>query len=105
MNPKNIKLYDRNGLFFIKDQYRKYTNFDSEDAYNYYDTDVNKISLFKQSDNQYFIRYSDLNKVEIVSLQLKIKNFYSELHTFTGNDRVIYIKNDDKEFFKKIRKI
>ena len=43
MNPENIKLYKRNGLYFIKDQHRKDTYFEYEDAYNYYDIDVNKI--------------------------------------------------------------
>ena len=33
--------------------------------------DVHKISLFKQSDNEYFIRHEDLSKMSIVPLQLK----------------------------------
>ena len=103
MNPKNLKLYNCNGEYYIKDQYRKDTYFDYEDAYNYYDIDVDKTLLIKQIDNEYFIRYSDLCKVEIVPLQLKIKN--GELHTFTKNDRVLLIKNDGKELFKKIREI
>ena len=61
MDPNNIRLHKRIGLYFIKDQYRKYTFLKYEDAYNYYDVDVNKIRLFKQSDNEYFIRYSDFN--------------------------------------------
>ena len=52
-------LYKRIGLYFIKDQYQKDTFFEYEDAYNHCDIDVNKIT-FKQSDNKYFIRYSDL---------------------------------------------
>ena len=41
----------------------------------------------------------------IVQLQLEIKNFYGELHTFTNNDRVKFIHNDDKELFRKYREI
>ena len=41
----------------------------------------------------------------IVSLQLKIKNFYNELNTFANNNRVMFIYNDDKEFFRKCREI
>ena len=41
----------------------------------------------------------------IAPLQLKIKSFYNELHTFANNNRVIFIYNDDKEFFGKCRKI
>ena len=59
MDPNNIMLYKRIGLYFIKDQYQKDTFFEYEDAYNHCDIDVNKIT-FKQSDNKYFIRYSDL---------------------------------------------
>ena len=105
MDPKNIKLYNCNGKYYIKDQYRKDTYFDYEDAYNYYDIDVDKILLFKQSDNEYFVRYSDLSKVEIVPLQLKIKNCYGGLYTFRNNDRVLFIENDNKELFKKLREI
>ena len=41
----------------------------------------------------------------IVPLQLKIKNFYNELNTFANNNRVMFIYNDDKEFFTKCREI
>ena len=73
MEPNNIRLHKHNGINFIKDQYKKDTFFEYEDAYNYYDIDVDKMVLFKQSDNEYFIRYSDPNKMKIVPLQLKIK--------------------------------
>ena len=39
MELKYIELYERNGLCFIKDQYRKDTYFEYEDAYNYSDID------------------------------------------------------------------
>ena len=35
----------------------------------------------------------------IVPLQLKIKNFFHELHTLTNNTRLKFIYNDDKNFF------
>ena len=38
-------------------------------SYNYYDTDVDKILLFKKSDNEYVIRYNDVNKKTFVPLQ------------------------------------
>ena len=47
--------------------------FGHKDSYNYFD--VNNIPLFKKSDNEYIIRYNDVNKMKIVPLQLKMKNF------------------------------
>ena len=41
----------------------------------------------------------------IAPLQLKIKNFYNELNTFANNNRVMFIYNDDKAFFRKCREI
>ena len=72
-----------------------------KDSYNYYDIDVDKILLFKKSDNEYIIRYNDVNKMIIPPPQLKIKNSYNELNTFANNKRVMLIYNDDKEFFRK----
>ena len=85
MGPNNIRLHKRIGLYFIKDQYRKDIYFEYEDAYNYYDIIVNKIRLFKQSENEYFIRYSDFNKIEILPSQLKIKKCFNELDKFTND--------------------
>ena len=51
-----------------------------KNSYNYYDIDVDKILLFKKSDNEYIIRYNDVNKVMIVPLQLKINNSYHEIN-------------------------
>ena len=70
-----------------------------------YDIDVDKILLFKKSDNEYIIRYNDVNKMTAVPLKLEIKNFQNELHRFANNNRVIFIYNDDKEFFRKCREI
>ena len=69
------------------------------------DIDVDKILLFKKSDNDYIIRYNDVNKMTIAPLQLKIKNFYNKLYRFEDNNRVIFIYSDDKEFFRKCRQI
>ena len=71
------------------------------DSYNYYDIDVDKILLFKKSDDEYIIRYNDVNKMMIVPLELKINNCYNEINTFENNNRVMLIYNDDKEFFRK----
>ena len=76
-----------------------------KDSYNYYDIDVDKILLFKKSDNEYIIRYNDVNKMMIVPLQLKINNSYNEINTLANNNRVMFIYNDDKEFFRKCREI
>ena len=80
---------------YINNRYLKYI-----DSYNYYDIDVDKILLFKKSDNEY-IRYNDVNKMMIVPLQLKINNSYNEINTLPKNYRAMFIYNDDKEFFRK----
>ena len=41
----------------------------------------------------------------IAPLQLTITDFYNELNTFAGNNRVMFIYNDDEEFFTKCREI
>ena len=102
MDPKNIKLYNCNGEYYIKDQYRKDTYLIMKMHGIIMILMLMKYYYLNKIDNEYLIRYSDLDKAEIVPLQLKIKNSYGELHTFTKNDRVLYIKNDDKELFKKI---
>ena len=43
--------------------------------------------------------------MEFVPLQLKTKNFYNELNTFGNNNRIMFIHNDDKDFFRKCREI
>ena len=76
-----------------------------KDSYNYYDFHVDKYYYVKKSDNEYITRYNDVNKMTIGLLQLKIKNFYNELYIFSANNRVIFIYNDDKEFFRKCGEI
>ena len=101
---------------FSKNQVESYTMtdlylnhnifFGYKDSYNYYDIDVNKMLLFVKSDNEYIIRYNGVNKMKIVPLQLKIKNFYfGELHMFANNTTLIPIHSDDKELFRKCREI
>ena len=89
-----IDLYLNRNIFF---RYK--------DSYNYYDIDVDKI-LFVISDNEYIIRYNDVNKKKTVPLQSKINNFYfGELHMFTNKVTLMPIHSDDKEFFRKCREI
>ena len=106
---------DHENIMFSKNQDKSYTMtdlylshnifFGYKDSYNYFDIDVNKILPVK-SDNEYIIRYTDVNKKKIVPLQLKIKNFYfGELHMFTSNNTALPIHSDDKELFKKCREI
>ena len=59
-------------LYINSNRYLKYI-----DSYNYYDIDVDKILLFKKSDNEYIIRYNNVNKMMILPLQLKINNSYN----------------------------
>ena len=96
---------NRNKSYFIVDQYQKDTCFYVEDAYYHYDIDVDIISLFKQSKNKYFIKYYDVNKMEFVPLQLKINNFYYEIHDDGGYNKRIYIENSDDGFFETMREI
>ena len=81
---------EENIMFFENDD-KSYTMVDlylndrflrHKDSYNYYDFDVDKILLFKKSDNEYIIRYNDVNKMMIVPLQLKINNSYNEINAF-----------------------
>ena len=105
----NIKMDQKTIMFFEKhdkayamvDLYQNDRFLGYKDSCNYYDIDVDKILLFKKSDNEYIIRYNDVNKMMIVPLQLKINNSYNEINTLANNNRVMFIYNDDKEFFRK----
>ena len=106
MEQKNIMFFENDDKsytmvdLYLNDRFLGY-----KDSYNYYDIDVDKILLFKKSDNEYIIRYNDVNKMIIAPLQLKIKNSYNELNTFANNNRLMLIYNDDKEFFRKYMEI
>ena len=103
MDQENIMFFENDDksytvvdLYINSNRYLKYI-----DSYNYYDIDVDKILLLKKSDNEYIIRYNDVNKMMIVPLQLKINNSYDEINALKKNNKVMYIYNDDKEFFRK----
>ena len=105
---------DQNNIMFMRNRDNSYTRVDLyqntnffgyKDSYNYYDVDVKKILLIKNNYNEYFIRYYDVNKMKFVPLQLKAKIFYNELNTFANNNRVTFIHNDNKQFFRKCREI
>ena len=87
-----VDLYLDNNIFF-----------GHKDSYNYFD--VNNIPLFKKSDNEYIIRYNDVNKMKIAILELKIKNFYRKLRKLKTNIILMSIESVDKELLKKIREI
>ena len=88
MDQENIMFMgNQDNLYRMIDLYQNNRFFGYKDSYNYYDIDVDKILLFKKSNNEYIIRYNDVNKMTIVPLQLKIKNFFGELHTYTNNKR------------------
>ena len=43
--------------------------------------------------------------MDIVPLQLKLKNLYYETRNYGSGDNIIYIENSDEGFFGKMRKI
>ena len=102
---------DQENILFFENDDKSYTVIDQYinsnrylkyiDSYNYYDINVHKILLLKKSDNEYIIRYNDVNRMMIVPLQLKINNSYNEINTLAINNRVMFIYNNDKEFFRK----
>ena len=106
MDQENIMFFENNDKSYaMVDLYLNNRFLGYKDSYNFYDIDAYKILLFKKSDNKYIIGYNDINKMIIAPLQLKIKNFYNELNKFANNNRVMFIYNDDKEFFRKCREI
>ena len=64
------------------DLYLNYKFLGYKYSYNYCNIDVDKIILLKKSDNEYIIRYNDVNKMMIVPLQLKINNSYNKVNAF-----------------------
>ena len=80
---------------------KKNTCFYAEDAYYYHDINVDRILLYKESENEYFIRYRHSNKMDIVPLQLKIIFFYYDIKDYDGSEDTIYIENSDERFFRK----
>ena len=83
MDQNNITSFANNDKSYtIIDLYLTIRFLGYKDSYNYYDINIDKILLFKKSDNEYIIRYNDVNKMMIVPLQLKINNSYNEINTF-----------------------
>ena len=107
MDQENIMFMgNQDNSYAMVDLYLHNRFFGYKDSYNYYDIDVDKILLFRKSYNNYIIRYHDVNKMKLVPLQLKKKEFFfRELHTFTNNARAIPIYSDDKKLFRKCREI
>ena len=106
MTWKNISFYEcDDGSYNLVDRYFYDRLFKYEDSYNYYDIDVDKILLYKKSDNRYFISYNDVNKMNVVPLQLKIKTFFGEMHDTKNNIILMSIQSNDKELFNKFREI
>ena len=105
MAGENMFFENDDKSYTMVDLYLHSRSFYYGDSYNYYDIDVDKRLLFQKSDNEYIIRYNDVNRMKVAPFQLKINNFYNELNTFANNNRVMFIYNDDKEFFRKCREI
>ena len=83
MDQKNIMFFDNDDKSYtMVDLYLNSRFLRYKDSYNYYDIDADKILLFKKSDNEYIIRYNDVNKMMIVPLQLKINNSYNKINAF-----------------------
>ena len=73
MDQNNITSFENDDKSYtIIDLYLNNRFLGYKDSYNYHDIDVDKILLFKKTDNEYIIRYNDVNKMMIVPLQLKI---------------------------------
>ena len=102
-------------IMFFENDYESYTLVDlylnnnrffgCKVSYNYYDIDAGNVLLFKKSYNEYVIKYNDVNKMKVAPLKLKVTNFFDKIKKFTNNDRVMFIYNDDKDFFYKCREI
>ena len=106
---------DREYNMFFKNDDKSYTIVDLylndrflgyKSSYNQYDIDLDKILISRKSDNEYIVRFNDVNNMKIVPLQLKINNFYfGELHMSMSNNTVVSIPSDDKELFRKYREV
>ena len=110
MAQKNISFFQCDDeSYLIIDQYLFNSRwYRYEYACNYYDIDVNYILPYKKSDNEYVIRYIDVNKSIIPPLQVKIKNFLGNIPKFKNNITLVSIQTDDKklrEIWNKIIKI
>ena len=76
MDQENMFFKNQDEWYTIVDLYLNNRFFGYKDSYNYYDIGVDNILLFKKSNNEYIIRYKNVNKMIIAPLQLKIKNSF-----------------------------
>ena len=101
MDQNNITSFENDDeSYTMVDLYLNNRFLGYKDSYNCYDIDIDKI-LFKKSDNEYIIRYNNVNKKMTVPLQLKINNSYNEITAFENSNKVMLIYNDDKDAFRK----
>ena len=107
MAQRNISFFECDDeSYLITNQYLFGSRiYEYENANSYYNINVNNILPYKKRDKEYVIRYIDANKSAFPPIQLKINNFYYEIHDYNSVSEIIYIENDDKEFFKKCREI
>ena len=103
MAGENMFFDNDDKSYTMVDLYLHSRSFYYGDSYNYYDIDVDKRLLFQKSDNEYIIRYNDVNRMKVAPFQLKINSFYNELNTFANNNRVMFIYSNDNDFFRKCR--
>ena len=102
MDQENITFFENDDKSYtVVDLYLNDRILGYKDSYNYYDIDVNKILLFKKNDNEYIIRYKNVNKMTIVPIQLKINNFFDKIYKLKNNISVMSIQRDDKEKLEK----
>ena len=95
-------LFENDGKSYIMvDLYLNNRFLGYKDSYNYYDIDVDEILLFKKSGNEYIIRYNDVSKMMIVPMQLKINSSYNKINLFKKKNKLMFVYNDDKTFFRK----
>ena len=88
MDQKNVmffenddKSYTRIDLYINSNRYLKYI-----DSYNYYDIDVDKILLFQKSDNEYIIRYNDVNKMMIWDKIIELIGINNHIYFLQADD-------------------
>ena len=82
MDQKILFFENDDNSYTMVDLYLNYKFLGYKYSYNYCNIDVDKIILLKKSDNEYIIRYNDVNKMMIVPLQLKINNSYNKVNAF-----------------------
>ena len=65
MADDNIIIHISGESYIMVDLYINNRFFGYKNSCNYYDIDVDDILLFKESNNEYIIRYNDLNKMTV----------------------------------------